>query len=473
MKILLTLILSSFCIGHSMLAAERTPNVLFILIDDLGWKDLGCYGSTYYRTPNIDRLAEQGVRFTDAYAACAVCSPTRAALLTGKYPARLMMTEWLPSGRWDPQAKLRSGRFLRQLPLEEVTLAEALRGGGYRTGIIGKWHLGGEPFSTPAHHGFDVALAANDHGNPGDYFFPYEGEWSIPTTDLKASWRVIEGGEEGEYLTDRLTDEADGFIRDNQKRPFFLYLSHYAVHTPLQAKREMVTRYESVAKAEQQGKPVYAAMIESVDQGVGKLMNTLDELGLAQNTVVVFTSDNGGFAGATDHTPLRGNKGAYYEGGIRVPVIVRWPGVARAGHVSDVPVTSTDFYPTCLAAAGLPPHPSQHRDGLDLRSVLEGGQSLNREAIFWHYPHYNSHPSSVPSSVIRKGDWKLIQSFDPEGMELYYLADDLSETTNLIDAETSKADELKRELEAWRRDVDAEMMEPNPDYRPKGGSGQR
>ena len=449
-----------------LLAGAAPPNILVILIDDLGWKDLSCYGSTFYRTPNIDRLAEQGVRFTDGYAACAVCSPTRAAILTGKYPARLMLTEWLPSGRWDPQAKLRSGRFLRQLPLEDVTLAEALREGGYRTGIIGKWHLGGEPFSTPAHHGFDVTIAANDHGNPGDYFFPYNGKWSIPTTNLKATWRVIEGGEKGEYLTDRLTDEADGFIRENQKNPFFLYLSHYAVHTPLQAKKEMVAPYESVPESERQGKPVYAAMIESVDQGVGKLMATLDELGLAKNTLVIFTSDNGGFAGATDHKPLRGNKGAYYEGGIRVPVIVRWPGVAKPGSACNVPVTSTDFYPTCLAAAGLPAHPAQHRDGLDLRPLLEGGDSLDREGLFWHYPHYNSHPSSVPSSVIRKGDWKLIQTFDPEGFELYNLRDDLGETTNVINTETAKADELKRDLEAWRHEVDAEMMEPNPDYQP-------
>lgn len=456
-----------------LLASAAPPNILVILIDDLGWKDLSCYGSAYYRTPNIDRLAAEGVRFSDGYAACAVCSPTRAAILTGKYPARLMLTEWLPSGRWDPQAKLRSGRFLRQLPLEEVTLAEALRAGGYRTGIIGKWHLGGEPFSTPAHHGFDVAIAANDHGNPGDYFFPYEGEWSIPTTKLKAKWRVIDGGEKGEYLTDRLTDEAVEFIRDSTAKPFFLYLSHYAVHTPLQAKKEMVAPYEAVAENERQGKPVYAAMVESVDQSVGRVLATLDELDIAKNTLVIFTSDNGGFAGATDHKPLRGNKGAYYEGGIRVPLIIRWPGVAKAGHVSAVPVASTDLYPTCLAAAELPPHPAQHRDGLDLRPVLNGADSLERESIFWHYPHYNSHPSSVPSSVIRKGDWKLIETFDPEGIELYNLADDLSETKDLAAEQTSKVDELRRELEAWRNEVGAEMMEPNPDYESKAAATKK
>lgn len=447
-------------------AADRPANIVVILIDDLGWKDVGCYGSEYYRTPNIDRLAAEGVRFTDGYAACAVCSPTRAALLTGKYPARLLLTEWLPSGRWDPKAKLRSGRFLRALPLEEITLAEALREAGYRTGIVGKWHLGGEPFNTPVHHGFDVAIAANDHGNPGDFFFPYEGAWKIPTTGLTATWQVIEGGEEGEYLTDRLTDEAIGFIEDSGDAPFFLYLSHYAVHTPLQAKPEMIAPYEAIPKPERQGNPVYAAMVESVDQSVGRLLDALDGLALADDTLVIFTSDNGGFAGATNHAPLRGNKGAYYEGGIRVPFIVRWPGVARAGHVSMVPVTSSDVYPTCLAAAGLPPHPGQHRDGLDLRPVLAGGDSLGRDALFWHYPHYNSHPSSVPSSVIRSGDWKLIETFDPEGVELYHLGDDLSEANNLAEAESGKVSELRGRLEAWRREVGAEMMEANPDYEP-------
>lgn len=447
-------------------AAPQPPNILFILIDDLGWKDLGCYGSDYYRTPNIDRLAAEGMRFTDGYAACAVCSPTRAAILTGKYPARLMLTEWLPSGRWDPKAKLRSGRFLRQLPLEEVTLAEALREGGYRTGVVGKWHLGGEPFSTPAHHGFDVAIAANDHGNPGTYFSPYKGRWSIPTTGLDVTWEVIDASEKGEYLPERMASEADGFIRENRDQPFFLYLSHYAVHTPLQAKPEMTAVYEKVPKKQRQGSPVYAAMVESVDQGVGRLLSTLEELGLDENTVVIFTSDNGGFAKATNHAPLRGNKGAYYEGGIRVPVIIKWPGVTEPGSVSAVPVTSTDFYATCLEAAGLEARPGQHRDGLSLRPLLAGDEVLPREALFWHYPHYNRHPSSVPSSVIRKGDWKLIEAFDPASVELYHLGKDLSETENLTESEPEKLTELRSDLERWRQEVGAEMMEPNPDYRP-------
>ncbi|MBO93286.1 MAG: sulfatase [Opitutales bacterium] len=456
-----------FILFISALTGKRkTPNIVLFLIDDLGWKDVACYGSDYYRTPNIDKLAKEGIRFTDAYAACAVCSPTRAAIMTGKYPARLMLTEWLPSGRWQPKAKLRSGRFLRGLPLEEVTLAEALRKADYATCIAGKWHLGSEPFSTPAHHGFEVNIGANEHGNPGNYFFPYKGQWSIPTTKLKARWQVLPGGKPGEYLTDRLTDEAITFLRKHREKPFFLYFSHYAVHTPFQAKKEMMKKYEAIPKERRQGKPVYAAMVESVDDSVGRIMTTLKELSLDDDTLVIFTSDNGGFAGATNHAPLRGNKGAYYEGGIRVPLVIRWPSVTKAGQVSKVPVTSSDLYPTCLAATGLPLHPAQHRDGLDLRPVLEGAKTLDRDALFWHYPHYNSHPSAVPSSVMRKGDWKLIETFDPKGVELYHLGRDLSEATNLAKTEPSKLAELRKELEAWRKEVDAEKMEPNPDHRP-------
>lgn len=452
-------------------AAESSPragraNVVLILVDDLGWRDIGANGSTYYRTPNIDRLAREGVRFTDAYAACAVCSPTRAAVLTGKYPARLLLTDWLPNGRWDPRSRLRSARFVRSLPLEEITLAEALREAGYRTASIGKWHLGGEPFSLPEHHGFDLNVGGNAHGAPGDFFFPYEGNWAIPTTGQRARWNVFREGKAGEYLTDRITEEAVNFIRENRDRPFFLYLPHYAVHTPLQAKPEVVAKYERVPEAERQGKPVYAAMVESLDDSVGRVMETLRELGLERDTMVIFTSDNGGFYNATSNAPLRANKGAYYEGGIRVPLLIKWPGVARPGTVSVEPVTSTDLYPTCLAAAGLPPRPHQHVDGLDLRPVLAEGKALGRSSLFWHFPHYNDHPHSVPSGVIRRGEWKLIETFDPAGFELYHLAADLGETRNLAAAEPARLAELRRELEEWRRVVGAEMMAPNPGYDP-------
>lgn len=441
-------------------------NIVLFLIDDLGWMDVGCNGSKFYQTPNIDRLAREGARFTDAYAACAVCSPTRAAILTGKYPARLLLTDWLPSGRWNPKARLREGRFLRALPLEEFTLAEALREAGYRTASIGKWHLGSEPFSLPEHHGFDVNVAGNAHGAPGNYFFPYDGDWKIPTTGKRAKWNVLPDGEPGEYLTDRLTDEAVKFIRESREHPFFLYFPHYGVHTPLQAKEEMVARYEKVPEDRRQGEPVYAAMVESIDQSVGRVLVTLRELSLEQNTLVIFTSDNGGFYKATSNAPLRANKGAYYEGGIRVPLIVKWPGVTRPGAVIGEPATSTDLYPTCLAAAGQSPRPNQHRDGLNLLPLFQGMDPLGREAIFWHFPHYNRHPSSVPSSVIRKGSWKLIETFDPEGVELYNLANDLGETNNLAGERPDLMNALRRELRAWRREVGAEMMQPNPNHDP-------
>ncbi len=453
------------CLSLSTAHAEP-PNIVLFLIDDLGWRDLGCQGSTYYQTPNIDRLAKEGVRFTDAYAACAVCSPTRAAVLTGKYPARLLLTDWLPSGRWNPKAKLREGRFVRGLPVEEVTIAEALREGGYRTASIGKWHLGSEPFSLPEHHGFDVNIAGNAHGAPGSYFFPYAGDWKIPTTDQRAVWNVFLDGQPGEYLTERLTDEAVKFIHASKEKPFFLYFPHYGVHTPLQAKKEMIAKYERMPESQRLGKPEYAAMVESVDESVGRVLATLNELGIEQNTLIIFTSDNGGFYNATSNAPLRGNKGAYYEGGIRVPLLIKWPGVTKAGIVANTPVTSTDLYPTCLAAAGLSERPNQHQDGLNLLPLLSGDGQLTARSLFWHYPHYNEHPSSVPSSVIRKGDWKLIETFDPEGIELYNLSNDLGEENNLATKEAAKTAELRRELDAWRLAVGAEKMLPNPDYDP-------
>ncbi len=468
------------------------PNIVLFLIDDLGWMDLGCQGSTYYQTPHIDALARDGARFTNAYAACAVCSPTRAAILTGKYPARLLLTDWLPSGRWDPQARLMSGRFLRGLPVEELTLSEALRSHGYRTANIGKWHLGSEPFSLPEHHGFDVNVGGNAHGAPGSYFYPYQGDWLIPGTELRAKWNVLPDGEEGEYLTDRLTEEAVRFIRDTQvtqnqepgtkstAQPFFLYFPHYGVHTPLQAKPEVVAKYAAIPESERQGLPEYAAMVESIDDSVGRVLETLEELKLADNTIIIFTSDNGGFWKATDHAPLRANKGAYYEGGIRVPLIVKLPGTAKQSVVVDEPVISNDLYPTCLAACGLPALPNQHVDGLDLTQLVHGHvTNLNRQSLFWHFPHYNEHPSSVPSSVIRKGPWKLIETFDPAGYELYNLDEDLGETINLVETQPAKFSELREELAAWRTEVGAEMMPPNPNYdpdavgKPKKKKGER
>jgi|GEM_PF-159837 len=457
-----------FLLASVSTAAER-PNVVLFLVDDLGWMDLGCQGSTYYRTPNIDQLAARGVRFTDAYAACAVCSPTRASLLTGKHPARLMLTQWLPAGRWNAEKhRLREGRFLRALPLEEFTLAEAFREGGYQTFHVGKWHLGGPPFSLPAHHGFDVNIGGSEHGAPGGYFFPYKGSWKLPTTTIPIPKQTLPDGEAGEYLTDRLADEAVRLVRSAGDKPFLLYLPFYSVHTPLQAKREKIETYERVPKSERQGKPAYAAMIESVDEAVGKVLEAVPD-----NTVVVFTSDNGGFAGATSNAPLRANKGSHYEGGIRVPLIVAGPGIA-AGAVSNTPAISHDLYPTLLELAGLPARPHQHLDGRSLAGVLGGGAAPERDALFWHYPHYNRHPHSAPASIIRKGAWKLIEFPEsPDKTALYNLERDLGEFHNLAAAEPERVRELAAELHRWRDEVGAEAMLPNPQFVAKPAGAKR
>ena len=458
-------LLAILFLGITVNKLEASPkNIVLILVDDLGWMDLGCQGSSYYQTPNIDKLAEEGVRFTNAYAACAVCSPTRASILTGKYPARLLLTDWLPSGRWDPKAKLIEGRKIRGLPVEEFTLAEALRAANYKTVHIGKWHLGSEPFCLPEHHGFDVNIAGNAHGAPGQYFFPYQGNWSIPTTPHRARWNVLQEGKPGEYLTDRLTEEAVSVIKQSGDRPFFLYFPHYGVHSPLQAPEEITKKYERISKEKRQGKPVYAAMVESIDNSVGQVVRTLRSVGKEDNTIIIFTSDNGGFYKATSNAPLRANKGAYYEGGIRVPLIIKWPGVSVAGRVVDEPVISNDLYPTCLTGAEIPLKPQQHQDAVDLTPLLSQKDELTRSSLFWHFPHYNSHPSSYPSSVIRKGEWKLIESFDPASVELYHLSEDLGETKNVAESLPERRDALLAELEAWRISVGAERMRPNPNH---------
>ena len=466
MKLQQTRLLAIALVALLGLAAKAgQTNVVLILIDDMGWRDLGCYGSDFYHTPNIDRLAAEGMRFTDGYAACNVCSPTRAAILSGKYPARLLLTNWLPSGRWSAkQHRLREGRYLSNLPLEEVTIAEALRGAGYSTAFMGKWHLGTETYYYPEHQGFDVNVAGRDYGAPGSYFYPFKGSWSIPTTGKKLYKETPLEGKEGDYLPDRLAEEAVKYIRSTRDKPFFLMLSHYAVHTPLQAKKEMMERYAAIPEADQQGKPAYGAMVESVDESVGSVMQCLRDLKLDDNTLVIFTSDNGGFAKATNNAPLRANKGSNYEGGIRVPLIIKWPGQAKAGSVSSEPVISTDFYPTILEAIGQPLTPHQHIDGRSLVPVLRQTGELNRDAIFWHYPHYNRHPYSFPSAVVRAGDWKLIEHFETNEVELYNLAEDLGETRNLAAVETARRDKLLRLLHDWQAESGADPMRANPQY---------
>jgi len=455
---------------------KEKPNVVFFLVDDLGYSDVGCYGSDYYETPAIDKLGSEGVRFTQNYAASSVCSPTRASILTGKYPGRLHITHAIPvdgSARLiakGVQPPLLDADYVKNLPLEEVTIAEALKSYGYKTGMIGKWHVGWDKEYFPEYQGFDVNKGGNGMGYPGRYFYPYEGKWRATPNDPYSEWNLFEEGEKGEYLTDRLTLEAEKFIRQNKDDPFFLYLSHYAVHTPIQAKDSLINKYQMKEKDEKKGhkKPAYAAMIESVDQSMEHIMALLKELDLEKNTIIVFTSDNGGAGGVTSNYPLRGNKGNFFEGGIRVPLIVKYPGKVIPGGESSLPVISPDLYPTILGLAKLPLIPSQHTDGIDFSPVLRGEEwTTDRKDLFWHLPN-NIGPgppnSAGPCSVIRSGDWKLIESFESGECELYNLNTDLEEKNDLAKEMPEKVKELQKKLAQWRENVNVQMPKVNPDY---------
>jgi arylsulfatase A-like enzyme len=427
------------------------PNVVVFLIDDLGWKDLGCQGSPFYETPHIDRLAAQGMRFTTAYSACTVCSPTRAALLTGQYPARLHLTDWI-AGHQRPYAKLSPPDWRKYLPAGTLTAAKALKSAGYVTASVGKWHLGG-PDSYPEMLGFDVNVAGTHMGSPPSYFSPYR----IPT---------LPDGPAGEYLTDRLTAEAERFIAANKDRPFFLYVPHYTVHNPLQAKKEKVAKYEAKAKpGDFNYKPVYAAMIESLDESVGRVMKALDDLKLADRTVVIFTSDNGGLLANTPSAPLRAGKGSAYEGGVRVPHIVRWPGVVAPGSTCADPVITMDVFATILDVAPVKEDVKGPRDGRSLVPLLRGQAALPERPLFWHYPHY--HPGgATPYSAVRLGDWRLVEFFEDGRTELYHLGDDPGESTDLAAKHAERTAQLQKVLADWRTEVGAQVPVPNPRYDP-------
>lgn len=451
--------------ADSACAAEDAQrlNFVLILVDDLGWTDLGCFGSDFYETPAIDRLAAEGMRFTNAYSACTVCSPTRAAVMTGKYPARLHLTDWI-HGHKRPQAKLKIPPWTEYLSPEEFTLAKAFQAAGYATASIGKWHLGDGEEHDPTHYGFDLNLGGFGAGQPPSYFSPYR----IPT---------LKDGPPGEYLTDREADEACKFIESHRERPFFLYWPHYAVHTPLQAKAEMIERYRRKLKPGlRHTNATYAAMIASLDESVARLQTKLEELGLAERTVIVFTSDNGGLiAGGrqqvTVNVPLRAGKGSAYEGGVRVPLIVKWPGVTKAGAVCEAPVMSIDFLPTLLEIAGIEIASSETIDGRSFAAALRNPQAkIEREALYWHYPHY--HPGgATPYGAVRAGDLRLVEFYEDDRVELYNLRDDLSESQDLASAMPERAAELRRMLHDWRTHLGAQMPTPNPDYRP-GGDGR-
>jgi arylsulfatase A-like enzyme len=438
------------------------PNVVLILADDLGGADLGCYGSTFHKTPHLDAFAKQGVRFTHGYAACPVCSPTRAALLTGKYPARLGITDWLPGRPDRPDQKLKRPPLVNQLPLEEVTLAERLKTAGYATALVGKWHLGGAGFE-PTRHGFDVNVGGDDIGTTLSYFAPFKR-----TTNGKDRFMPgLETAPDGEYLTDRLTAEAEKFIRANKDKPFFLYLPHYAVHTPMRAKPEVVKKYANNPTLGKQSHPTYAAMLESLDEGVGRVLKVLDDEKLADNTLVVFTSDNGGLATIegtgtppTYNGPLREGKGFLYEGGVRVPLIVRGPGV-KGGRTDATPVSSQDFVPTICELCGVPV--PERLDGVSVTKTLAGSGPPDRDDLYWHYPHY-ANQGGKPGGAVRDGNFKLIEFYEDGRRELFDLT--VGEGKNLIEEKPDVAKRLAEKLAAWRQAVGAKMPTPNPAFVP-------
>ncbi|MCK4679437.1 MAG: sulfatase [Bacteroidales bacterium] len=443
------------------------PNFIFFLVDDLGYSDVGCFGSDYYETPNIDRLADEGMKFTSAYAGSTICSPTRASILTGKYAGRLHITAPIPIISYKRQASegkitpLKDPDYVMNLPLEEVTIAEALKPAGYATASIGKWHVCDEPEYFPEYQGFDINVAGDGHGATKNYFYPYYNRWRMTEGYPWLEWNTLPDGVPGEYLTDRLTVEAVRFIEENKERPFFLYFAHYAVHTPVQAKDSLIQKYMNQPGDTLKGHihPEYAAMIESVDQSMGALLRKLEDLDLADNTIIIFTSDNGGHRQWTTNYPFRGHKGNFYEGGIRVPLIIKWPGVTTAGSVSDFPVISNDYYPTMLEMADLPLKPEQHLDGLSLLPLIKNESELNREALYWHYPHYTS-----LCGVVRYHDWKLIEFLGDGRLELYDLKNDIEEKNDLAEVNPEMAEKLQQMLAGWRESVNAQMPEANPDY---------
>lgn len=433
------------------------PNFLIILIDDLGSQDLGCYGQQYIQTPNMDALAKQGMRWTNAYSAAPVCSPSRAALLTGKSTARVHFTGHITAigrHRYPEHGRIVPPDDLMYLPHKEVLIPEALKQLGYKSISIGKWHVGHEGYF-PTDQGFDFNIAGWTHGSPPSHYFPYQSdkEWnpSIPT---------LHGGDEGEYLSDRLTDEAIKFMDENRDNPFLIYLTHYAVHTPLEAPSAMVEKYKLLLEGTKID-PVYAAMVECVDYNIGRVLARLKELNLDENTVVIFASDNGAVESTSDNTPFRKGKGYLYEGGIRVPFIMRWPGHIIGGSVSNNETISQDIFPTIVDIAGLDIPTENSVDGRSL--VSDFSMEAHHPDLFWYYPHYSPQAKS-PGAAIRSGAYKLIQFYDPYSVELYHLIDDVGELNDLSVALPVKVEELQVKLEHWLDEMGTIRHTLNPEY---------
>jgi len=518
-KIIIVLVLIT-CTTVNQVRAKRTtkPNIVFFLVDDLGWADIGCNGSTFYETPRIDALAKEGVRFTNAYAACHVCSPTRASILTGKYPATLNLTDWLRGRNNRPYQVLLNAVINQNLPPEEVTIAETLRELGYSTALFGKWHLGRN--TNPTEHGFDIHTPYSVNSNLGKR--GYLDASKIPG---------FEGSKEGDYVTDRLTDQVVEYIEKNKDKPFFAYVSHFAVHDPIQGRKDLVEKYQKklmnkpppegpdfilegnpdnpnnptrekldeliklpeyastyksyapdlVKIKQKQDNIEFAAMVESVDESLGRILDKINELGLEDNTIVFFFSDNGAMAAmngtperekqfdeldgavSSSNLPLRGAKGWLYEGGIRVPLIVKWPGKGKKGIECDEPVISVDFYPTILAMIGEENKISEDKEGKSFVPLVRG-KKMTRGPIYWHFPHYRNHGMQSPGGAIREVDYKLLDYFENGTVQLFNLRNDIGEQHDLSKIEVKKTKELKAKLDKWRIDVNAQMMKPNPNY---------
>jgi arylsulfatase A-like enzyme len=455
---LITWLMASISIGN-----DRARNVVFVLVDDLGWSDVSYNGSSVYETPNVDRLAREGMVFTNFYSAGPVCSPTRASILTGKYPARLGLTKWLYTPEKDPPF------VAHHLPLEEFTIAEALREAGYATGYFGKWHLGYKLEHWAGRQGFEVAKGGADSPHAWKLAWP---DRALPLPENHTRFfsphhmTHLENGPEGEYLTDRLTDETINFIRHHRDRPFFAFLSFHTVHTPLQAKPGVVEKYRAKITSlgfdkrmeknrlekQYQNNADYAAMIHHMDENVGRLMQAIKRLGLDKETVVIFTSDNGGKGSVTSNLPLRGMKHNLYEGGIRVPTIVKWAGKVEAGSTCSFPLISNDFYPTILDLLNVPLRPEQHVDGVSIKDILLGQRArLDRMALFWHYPH------SRVEGAVRMGNFKLIHSFKDDKVELYDLSKDIGERNNLSGEMPDRAAQMRASLVEWNKQVNARI----------------
>ena len=455
---------------------KKQPNVILIVADDLGWMDLGYTGSSFYETPNIDTMAASGMIFTDAYAASPVCSPTRSSIMSGKTPARTQNTDWFgapqpgvkfPGWMGHKNRTLEPAAYKEFMALEEYTIAEALRDNGYKTFLAGKWHLGHDEKYWPENQGFEINKGGFEMGHPplndeaDGFFSPYGNP-------------RLSDGPKGEYLPYRLLDETRTFIKANKDKPFFVYYPLYLVHTPLQAREELIAKYQHKRDSLQltdefiefgdkklrtnQSHVVYAAMVEAMDQVIGKISQEVKESGIADNTIIIFTADNGGLStnsAPTSNLPLKGGKGWVYEGGIREPMFVVWPGITKSNSICNEPVVTTDFYQTIVNVTGIP-QPEQATDGMSLVPLLKQEKGFERKSLFWHYPHY-SPQGSAPASAIRSGNWKLIKNYESNQFELYNLKEDIGEVNDLSETNIEMKQKLENELEAWLKDVDASI----------------